>query len=321
MGRMDDLHILPKIRDSLTYLYVEHATIDRHENSIALWDKEGCTPAPASSLCVLMLGPGTRITQAAITMLADNNCLTVWCGEENVRFYAWGTGGTRSAAPLLHQARMVSNETLRLEVVRRMYRMRFEGDLDPALTVEQLRGMEGARVRETYKKFSNDTGVAWEGRSYDRTRWNNTDLVNKALSCANSCLYGLCHAAILATGYSPGLGFIHTGKQLSFVYDIADLYKAELTIPLAFSVAADAPAQLERTVRLRCRDIFRESRLLQRIIPDIRRALNAPADADGWESPLDEDPAQPTDLWTPSWEQAGNAAPESQPGDEQWGNG
>jgi CRISPR-associated protein Cas1 len=320
MGRMDDLHILPKVRDSLSYLYVEHASIDRHENSIAIYDKQGCTPAPASSLCVLMLGPGTRITQSAITMLSDNNCLTIWCGEENVRFYAWGTGGTRSGAPLLHQAKMVSDERLRLEVVKRMYRMRFAEDVDPSLNVEQLRGMEGVRVRETYARMSRETKVPWEGRSYDRTKWNRTDTVNKALSCANSCLYGLCHAAILATGYSPGLGFIHTGKQLSFVYDIADLYKAELTIPLAFLVASEEPPQLERTVRLRCRDIFRESRLLQRIIPDIRRALNAPAELDNWESPLDEDPARPTDLWTPSWEQKAPNESEPRPGDEQWGN-
>ncbi len=320
MNRIEDLHILPKVRDSLSYLYVEHASVDRHENSIAIWDKEGCTPAPASSLCLLMLGPGTRITQAAITMLADNNCLTVWCGEENVRFYAWGTGGTRSAAPLLLQARLVSDEGARLEVVKRLYRMRFEGDLAPDLTIEQLRGMEGARVRQTYARMSQETGVPWTGRVYDRRRWNEADNANKALSCANSCLYGVCHAAILATGYSPGLGFIHTGKQLSFVYDIADLYKTELTIPLAFSIAREEPAQLERTVRLRCRDIFKSSRLLQRIVPDIRRALNAPAELENWESPLDEDPALPTELWSPSWENADSSAQDARPGDEQWGN-
>lgn len=323
MARLDDLHILPKVRDSLSYLYVEHASIDRHENSIAIWDKAGCTPAPASSLCLLMLGPGTRITQSAITMLSDNNCLTVWCGEENVRFYAWGTSGTRSAAPLQLQARLVSDEGARLEVVKRLYRMRFSGDIDPALSVEQLRGLEGARVRETYKKMSQQTGVPWEGRAYNRQQWNQSDTVNKALSCANSCLYGVCHAAILATGYSPGLGFIHCGKQLSFVYDVADLYKSELTIPLAFEVARDLPAQLERTVRLRCRDVFKNSRLLQRIVPDIRRALNAPVELDNWESPLDEDPARPTELWTPSWESEATEShdtPEQRQGDEQWGN-
>ncbi|MDQ3814695.1 MAG: type I-E CRISPR-associated endonuclease Cas1e, partial [Armatimonadota bacterium] len=255
--RIEDLHILPKIRDALSYLYVEHARIDQHEKSIAVWDDTGCTPVPAASLALLMLGPGTRITHAAITALADNNCLVAWCGEAGVRLYAAGLGGTRSAAPLLHQARLASNEETRLEVVKRLYEMRFAEAFAAATTVEYLRGMEGVRVRQAYARLSQETGVPWQGRSYNRARWGGTDLVNRALSCANSCLYGLCHAAILSTGYSAAIGFIHTGKQLSFVYDIADLYKVELTIPIAFTIAADKPAELERTVRLRCRDVFR----------------------------------------------------------------
>ena len=311
---MDDLHALPKFRDALSFLYVEHARVDRHENTIALWDDEGCTPAPASSLAVLMLGPGTRITQSAVAMLADNNCLVIRCGEENVRFYAWGTGGTRSASGLLHQARLVSDETLRLRVVKQMYWLRFGEVVDEALSVEQLRGMEGARVRDSYARMSRETGLPWTGRAYDRNAWQNADPVNRALSCANSCLYGVCHAAILSAGYSPALGFIHTGKQLSFVYDIADLYKAELTIPLAFAVAKENPEHLERAVRHRMRDGFRESRLLERIIPDIRKVLGTPKEDDC--SPLDDDPALPTDLWTPESEK--EAVPQA--GDEQWGN-
>jgi len=132
--------------------------------------------------------------------------------------------------------------------------------------------------------------------------WRSADPVNRALSAANSCLYGLCHAAILSSGYSPAIGFIHTGKQLSFVYDIADLYKAELTIPLAFRIARDPPSDLERCVRLSLRDIFRESKLVQRIIPDIRLVLGDTGQDTDTASVLDEDPALPTDLWTPSSE-------------------
>jgi CRISPR-associated protein Cas1 len=305
--RIDDLHVLPKFRDALSYLYVEHARIDRHEGSIAIYDKDGVVPAPAASLAVLMLGPGTRITQSAIMTLADNNCLVIWCGEENVRFYAYGTGGTRSAAPLLHQARLASNEDTRLQVVKQMYWMRFGVTVDETLSVEQLRGMEGARVRDTYARASRETGVPWTGRNYDRGNWKGTDLVNRALSCANSCLYGLCHAAILSSGYSPGIGFIHTGKALSFVYDIADLYKTELTIPLAFQIAAEAPPQMERTVRLRLRDIFRESRLLQRVLPDIQKVLGMPKEAADEVLEIDYDPALPTELWTPESELAAKA--------------
>ncbi len=304
---MDDLHQLPKFRDALSFLYVEHVRVEQEQKSIALYDAEGKTPVPAAGLSVLMLGPGTNITHAAIRALADNNCLVIWCGEQNVRFYAFGMGGTRSARGILRQAQLVADERSRLEVVKRMYRMRFKEDLPPDLTIKELRGREGIRVRTAYARASRETGVPWEGRSYKRSDWRSADPVNRALSCANSCLYGLCHAAILSAGYSPALGFIHTGKQLSFVYDIADLYKVDITIPVAFRAAAEECDNLEREVRLRCRDIFRETRLVQRVIPDIRYALGETQEPA--EFAPDEDPALPTDLWTPSWEQAQDDSP------------
>ena len=300
---MENLQLLPKVRDQLSSLYIEHGRIDRSDKSVAVWDETGMTAIPAASLCVLMLGPGTTITHAAIQALADNNCLVIWAGEENVRFYACGTGGTRSAYPLLLQARLASDETKRLDVVKRMYQMRFTDTPQGLLSVEALRGMEGIRVRRAYAEASAASGVEWNGRNYDRTSWQESDPVNRALSCANSCLYGICHAAILAAGYSPGIGFIHTGKQLSFVYDIADLYKVEITIPLAFELAQDTPANLERTVRHACRDKFRAVKLLHRIVPDIQRVLDVKTDPAADFAP-DTDSALPTALWTPAAELA-----------------
>jgi CRISPR-associated protein Cas1 len=93
------------------------------------------------------------------------------------------------------------------------------------------------------------------------------------LSAATACLYGVTEAAVLAAGYAPAVGFIHTGKPLSFVYDIADLYKFETVVPVAFSIAAKPAGQPEREVRLKCRDVFRQSKLLERIIPDIETLL------------------------------------------------
>lgn len=185
-------------------------------------DDEGMTPIPISSTAVLMLGPGTRVTHAAMVAIADNNALAVWVGEEGVRCYAYGLGGTRSSAALQQQAALASNEVSRLEIVKRMYRMRFKEEIEDGLTVEQLRGYEGIRVRNTYARMSSETGVTWTGRNYERGDWKAADPVNRALSAGNSCLYGICHAGILSLGYSPALGFIHVGKQLSFVYDIAD---------------------------------------------------------------------------------------------------
>ncbi|NSW58711.1 MAG: type I-E CRISPR-associated endonuclease Cas1 [Armatimonadetes bacterium] len=296
---MDNLRSLPKFRDGLSYLYLEHCRIDQCDKSVSFHDKDGETPVPAASVAVLMLGPGTSITQAAIRALADNNTLVIWCGEENVRFYAWGTGGTRSARAILEQARLASDDQLRLQVVHRMYRMRFDERLDADMDIQQLRGKEGMRVRAAYRRASAESGVPWSGRNYDRGSWSAADPVNRALSAANSCLYGLCHAAILSSGFSPALGFIHTGKQLSFVYDIADLYKAEITIPVAFQAAKDGPADIERRVRLACRDLFRETQLLKRIIPDIFAALGLRELADE-EDPYAEDAAKPADLWDPT---------------------
>jgi CRISP-associated protein Cas1 len=299
MSGLKDLHLLPKVRDSWSYLYVEHCKIDQENKAIALHDAAGKVPVPCAALTMLMLGPGTSITHAAIRALAENGCLVMWTGEEGVRFYAQGMGETRSARNLLRQARLCSDPKLRLQVVMQMYRMRFKEPLDESLTLQQVRGMEGIRVREAYARASRETGVAWVGRSYERDRWDYADPVNRALSCTNSCLYGICHAAIISTGYSPALGFIHTGKMLSFVYDVADLYKADVTIPVAFQVVADGSGNLESRVRRACRDVFHAERLLPRIVPDIERALAVEGQDTSADPTFDMDAALPGGLWDP----------------------
>lgn len=293
-----DLHVLPKVRDSFSYLYVEHCRIDQEDKAIALHDTDGKTLVPCASLTLLLVGPGTSVTHAAIRTLAENGCLVMWTGEMSVRFYAQGMGETRVAHNLLHQARLCSIPALRLQVVRRMYEMRFTEPLKPGLTLRQIRGKEGIRVREAYAKAGRATGIKWAGRAYQRDKWTAADPVNRALSAANSCLYGICHAAIVSAGYSPALGFIHTGKMLSFVYDIADLYKADTTIPLAFYTAAEDEANLESRIRRACRDMFQSERLLQRIIPDIERALDVPTPQNE-EVDFDADDAAPGGLWDP----------------------
>lgn len=298
--KLKDLRELPKVRDSWSYLYVEHCKIDREEKAIAIHDVEGLTPVPCASLTVLMLGPGTSISHAAILTLADCGCLVVWCGEQGVRFYASGQGETRQADRLLKQARLCTRKSTRLEVCKRMYRMRFSEPLVEDLPLKVLRGKEGVRVRECYATASSLTGVPWKGRDYNRGNWRAADPINRALSCANSCLYGVSHAAIVAAGYSPALGFIHTGKQLSFVYDIADLYKADITIPVSFEIVAESSKELERRVRTRCRDAFAEANLLGRIINDIECVLDVIPEDDGdIEQDFDSDPALPGPLWDP----------------------
>jgi CRISPR-associated protein Cas1 len=151
--------------------------------------------------------------------------------------------------------------------------MRFPEELPEDLTLEQVRGHEGVRVRDAYADLARQTGVPWNGRAYRRDDWGSADPVNRAVSAANACLYGLCHAAIVATGFSPGLGFIHTGKLLSFVADIADLYKVEITVPVAFRAVREGIDKLEPRTRKACRDAFVRARLLERIVPDLQRAV------------------------------------------------
>ncbi len=301
-----DLHILPKVRDSWSYLYVEHCRVDQEDKAIAVHDVGGQTPVPCATLGLLMLGPGTTVTHAAVRTLADNGCSILWVGEHGVRTYAQGMGETRGARHLLRQAELCADPDLHLRVVRRMYEVRFTEHLAPQLTLQQIRGKEGIRVRESYARASRESGVAWAGRNYKRADWDAADPINRALSAANSCLYGLCHAAIVSAGYSPTLGFIHTGKQLSFVYDIADLYKADLTIPAAFRAVAESEglpkgtSGLEGRVRRACRTIFHERRLLARIVGDIDRVL----DVSGTVTPPDEetydaDMAAPGGWWDP----------------------
>lgn len=292
-----NLRMLPKVRDSWSYLYAERCRIDQDDKAIALHDLNGKTTVPCSSLTLLMLGPGTTITHAAIRTLADNGCTVLWTGESGVRLYAQGLGETRSAQRLLHQARLCSDPTLRLKVVRKMYEIRFLDPLSPDLTLRQIRGKEGIRVREAYAKASRESGVEWNGRAYQRDDWKSADPVNRALSAANSCLYGICHAAILSSGYSPGLGFIHTGKLLSFVYDIADLYKVQITIPAAFQAAKDGDEGLEGRVRRFCRDYFKEHRLLTRVVDDLDRVLDVGPLPD--DNAFDADAAAPGELWDP----------------------
>jgi len=287
-----DLHELPKLRDSLSYLYIEHAIIDKKDNAIEYIQSDGRVMVPIAALCVLMLGPGTSISHAAISVLAENGVSVVWVGEEATKCYAHGLGETRKAFHILRQAELVCAPTLRERVVKNMYRYRFADFNDEQMSLQQLRGMEGARVKNCYAQASKQYGVRWSGRFYNRGSWGDADPINRALSAANALLNGICHAAIISGGYSPALGFIHTARQLAFVYDIADLYKAELTIPIAFEITAESTMTVEKRVRIACREKFKEAKLLQRILPDIDHILEID---DPSEEAMGDDPA--SELW------------------------
>jgi CRISPR-associated protein Cas1 len=264
------------IKDRISVLFLEKGNLDVLDGAFVVVDKNGVRAhIPVGGVACLMLEPGSRVSHAAVALAARVGCLLVWVGEAGVRLYASGQPGGARADRLLYQARLALDDGARLRVVRKMYALRFKEEPPERRSVEQLRGIEGARVRKMYELLARQHGVPWSRRSYDAEEWGSGDLPNRCLSSATACLYGICEAAILAAGYAPAIGFIHTGKPQSFVYDIADLFKFETVVPVAFRIAARKPREPEREVRLACRDAFRQSRVLHRIIPSIEEVLAA----------------------------------------------
>lgn len=294
-GLLPPLRPIP-IKERLSILYIERGNLDVLDGAFVVVDVKGVrTHVPVGGVACLMLEPGTRVSHAACALAARVGTLLVWIGEAGVRLYSAGQPGGARADRLLYQARLALDDNLRLKVVRKMYAMRFGEEPPARRSVEQLRGIEGARVRELYKRLAARYGVTWRARNYDVEDWDRGDIANRCLSAATACLYGVTEAAVLAAGYAPAVGFIHTGKPLSFVYDVADIYKFDTVVPAAFKVAARDPHNAEQQVRLACRDIFRETRLLERIVPGIEEMFAAgeiepPSPAEGAVAPAIPNP-------------------------------
>lgn len=276
------------LKERVSLVFLQYGQLDVIDGAFVLVDQNGVrTHIPVGAVACLMLEPGTRVSHAAVKLAATVGTLLVWVGEAGVRLYAAGQPGGARCDRLLYQAKLALDDELRLKVVRKMFELRFGEPPPSRRSVEQLRGIEGARVRQTYKLLAQRYGVKWNGRNYDPKDWDKGDVANQCISAATSCLYGITEAAILAAGYAPAIGFVHSGKPLSFVYDIADIIKFDTVVPKAFDIAARHPAQPDREVRLACRDIFRSDKTLARLIPLIEEILaaggieppEAPADA------------------------------------------
>jgi len=264
------------IKNRLSMIFLEYGQVDVIDGAFVLVDKKGVrTHIPVGSVACIMLEPGTRVSHAAVKLAAIVGTLLVWVGEAGVRLYASGQPGGARSDRLLYQAKLALDEELRLKVVRKMFALRFGEEAPSRRSVNQLRGIEGARVRKVYELLAKRHGVQWRGRRYDPKDWDKGDTVNQCISAATSCLYGITEAAVLAAGYAPAVGFLHTGKPLSFVYDIADIIKFETVVPTAFAIAAKRPAKPDRAVRLACRDLFRCDKVLKRLIPLIEEVLAA----------------------------------------------
>jgi CRISPR-associated protein Cas1 len=264
------------MKERVSLIFIEYGEIDVVDGAFVVIDKNGVrTHIPIGSVACIMLEPGTRVSHRAAALAARVGTLLVWVGEAGVRLYASGQPGGARSDRLLYQAKLALDDQARLKVVRKMYEMRFGEKPPERRSVEQLRGIEGVRVRKLYQHMAQRHGVKWKGRKYDATDWDTSDLPNLCLSSATACLCGITEAAILAAGYAPAVGFIHTGKPQSFVYDMADIVKFDTVVPVAFRIAAKEPREPEREVRLACRDSFRQTNLLGKLIPMIEEVLAA----------------------------------------------
>ncbi len=278
MGQEDFVPLKPiPIKDRVSMIFVYYGRIDVKDGAFVVVDEVNGERKhiPVGSVACIMLEPGTRISHAAVKLAATTGTLLIWVGEAGVRLYSCGQPGGARSDKLLYQAKLALDENLRLKVVRKMFEIRFGEKPPEKRSVDQLRGIEGIRVKKLYELMASQYRVQWRGRRYDPRDWAKGDMANQCVSAATSCLYGVTEAAVLAAGYAPAVGFLHSGKPLSFVYDIADVFKFETVVPAAFQVAAKNPSHPDREVRIACRDIFRQSRILNRIIPAIEEILAA----------------------------------------------
>ncbi|MFF0433864.1 type I-E CRISPR-associated endonuclease Cas1e [Streptomyces sp. NPDC004327] len=264
---------LTRTSDRLSFVYLERCTIHREANAITATDAEGTIHIPSATIGTLLLGPGTRVTHQAMSVLGDTGAAVVWVGEHGVRYYASGRALTRSSGLAEAQAERWANARSRLSVARAMYRLRFPDEDPGGLTRRELLGREGSRVKDCYRAQAARTGITWRGRRYVPGDLTASDAVNQALTAAAQCMYGVAHAVVTSLGCSPALGFVHSGHELSFVLDIADLYKTEIGIPLAFDIAAQGEEDVASRTRRALRDRIHETALLDRCVDDIKRLL------------------------------------------------
>lgn len=270
-----ELGEIGRIQDRISFLYLEHARVNRQDSAVTVADQRGTIFIPAAMVSVLMLGPGIDITHRAMELIGDSGMSVVWVGEQGVRQYAHGRPLNHSSRFLEQQAKLVSNRRTRVSVARKMYQMRFPYEDVSGLTMQQLRGKEGARIRHVYLEQSKKTNVPWKRREYKVDDFDSSTPINKALTAAHQALYGLSCSVIVALGASTGLGFVHTGHDLSFVYDFADLYKAQYSIPVAFEMAAKyGDDNIADRTRRKMRDVFSDGKLLVKMVSDLKYILD-----------------------------------------------
>lgn len=269
---------LPQVKDKYPFLYLEHGRLEIDDSSIKWIDaSNNVVPLPVATLNALLLGPGTTVTHDAVRTAAAANCAICWVGQDTLLFYAAGFLPTADTRNLKLQIALSADPKKSIEVARRMFARRFpDADLKEK-TLQEMMGMEGHRVRALYQLKAEHYQVGWKGRSFTPGKFEVSDLTNQILTSTNAALYGILCSATHALGYSPHVGFIHSGSPLPFVYDMADLYKAELCIDLAFALTRDLAGRYDKhKVAAAFRKRVIETDLLTKYGEDVAAMLGSP---------------------------------------------
>lgn len=266
---------LPQVKERYPFLYLERGRLEIDDSSIKWIDaSNNVVPLPVATLNALLLGPGTTITHDAVRTAAAANCAVCWVGEDSLLFYAAGFLPTADTRNLKRQIELAADPKKSLEVARRMFARRFPDAELKDKTLQEMMGMEGNRVRALYQAKAEQYQVGWKGRSFTPGKFESSDLTNQILTSANAALYGILCSAVHSMGYSPHVGFIHSGSPLPFVYDLADLYKADLCIDLAFFLTRDLAGRYDKhKVAAAFRKRVIEMDLLEKIGDDIAAML------------------------------------------------
>lgn len=238
---------LPMLRDRYPFLYLEHGRLEIDDSSVKwISAEDGIFRLPAAVISTLLLGPGTSITHEAVKILAELNCTVCWVGEDSLRFYAVGETPTANSRNFKKQMQLAADPAKALKIAQKMFSSRFPQEDISEKSLRELMLLEGSRVQQLYCALAQKYFVAWKGRMYKPGEFKLSDLTNQLITSANAALYALITSIVHTLGLSPHIGFVHSGSPLPFIYDIADLYKADLVFDLAFSLTSKMCGEYDR---------------------------------------------------------------------------
>jgi CRISPR-associated protein Cas1 len=263
--------LLPQVKSKYPFIYLERGRINIDDSSVKWINSDGdVIRLPVACINAILLGPGTSVTHDAIKTIASANCSIFWVSEDSLSFYALGLSPTSNTRNMRKQAELSSIPENAERVARHLFRKRFNEDVE-SHSIAQLMAMEGYRVKSLYEKKAEEYGVGWSGRKFSPGNLTLSDTTNKSLTLLNSFLYGVTCSVVHSLGFSPHLGFIHSGSPLPFVYDISDLYKDDLTIDLAFRATKDMRSGFDINI---IENIFKDEVMKKNIIEKMVKDIN-----------------------------------------------